>query len=62
MRIHKIVGSEAFAYSDHRLGPAYGSLRRFSGPRLHRFRSLRQAWPMMFAVAALAGVLIGRVV
>ncbi len=62
MRAHKIVGSEAFAYSDHRLGPAYGSLRSFSGPRLHRFRNLRQAWPMVFALAALVGAMIGRVI
>jgi hypothetical protein len=62
MRFHKIVGSEAFAYSDHRLSPAHGALRSFSGRRLHRFRTLRRAWPVLFLVAALIGAAIGRIV
>jgi hypothetical protein len=60
MSFHHIKGSEAFAYSDRRLSPAYGSLRSFSGPRLHRFRNLRQAWPLLFPIAAAVGAMIGR--
>ena len=59
MGFHRIVGSEAFAYSDRRLPPAYGALRSFSGRRLHRYRTLRQAWPLIFPVAAVVGALIG---
>jgi hypothetical protein len=60
MRIHRISGSEAFAYSDRRLSPAFGALRRFNGPRLRRFRNLRQAWPLLFPLAAVVGAMIGR--
>ena len=60
MRVHRIIGSEAFAYSDRRLSPAFGSLRRFNGPRLRRFRNFRQAWPLLFPIAAVIGALIGR--
>jgi hypothetical protein len=56
----RIKGSEAFAYSDRRLSPAYGSMRSFSGRRLHRFRAVRQAWPLLFPIAALIGAMIGR--
>ena len=60
MRFHHIKGSEAFAYSDRRLTPAFGALHGFSGPRVHRFRNLRQAWPLLFPMAALVGAMIGR--
>jgi hypothetical protein len=60
MSFHHIKGSEAFAYSDRRLSPAYGSLRTFSGRRVHRFRNLRQAWPLLFPIAAVVGAMIGR--
>jgi hypothetical protein len=60
MRLHRIKGSEAFDYSDRRLAPAYGSIRTFSGRRLHRFRSLRQVWPLIFPLAAVVGAIIGR--
>lgn len=60
MRIHRIIGSEAFAYSDRRLSPAFGALQSFNRPRLRRFRHLRQAWPLLFPVAAVVGALIGR--
>jgi hypothetical protein len=60
MARHRIKGSEAFAYSDHALSPAFGALQSFSGPRRHRFRNLRQAWPLLFPLAAVVGALIGR--
>ncbi len=60
MSLHHIKGSEAFAYSDRRLTPAFGALQNFSGRRVHRFRNLRQAWPLLFPIAAAVGVLIGR--
>jgi hypothetical protein len=60
MSRHRIKGSEAFAYSDHRFSPAYGSLVTFGGAKRRRFRNLRQAWPLLFPLAALVGALIGR--
>ena len=60
MSRHHIKGSEAFAYSDHRLSPAYGSLVSFNGFRRRRFKALRQAWPLLFPVAAIVGAMIGR--
>ncbi len=60
MGMHRIAGSEAFAYSDRRLSPAFGALHRFSGPRRRRFRTLRKAWPLVFPLAALVGAVIGR--
>jgi len=59
MSLHHIRGSEAFAYSDRQLSPAFGSMRTFSGRRLHRFRNLRQAWPLLFPIAAVVGAVIG---
>jgi hypothetical protein len=60
MGLHRIIGSEAFAYSDRRLSPAFGALRTFHGRRVHRFRRLRQAWPLLLPLAAVVGVVIGR--
>jgi hypothetical protein len=60
MRFHDIKGSEAFAYSDRRFTPGFGSMSAFSGRRVHRFRNLRQAWPLLFPLAAVVGAMIGR--
>jgi hypothetical protein len=60
MSHRRISGTEAFAYSDRRLSPAFGALQSFHGPRLHRFRNLRQAWPLLFPIAAVVGAMIGR--
>ncbi len=60
MSFHHIKGSEAFAYSDRRLSPAFGALHTFSGRRVHRFRNFRQAWPLLFPIAAVVGAMIGR--
>jgi hypothetical protein len=62
MKTRRIIGSEAFAYADHRLPPAHGALRRFSGRRGRRRRHLQRSWPLLFPLAAIIGMVIGRTI
>ena len=56
---HSIVGSEAFQYAEHRLGPAHGSIRMFN--RRRRVMP-RWFWPSLLGSGMLLLMAIGKTV
>ena len=57
MGFHRISGTEAFDYADHRLGPAHGAITTFRSPRVRR--SWVASWQVFAVLAGGATVVIG---
>ena len=54
---HRIIGSEAFDYVDHRLPPAWGSMSSFRSARLKQVYVPLWVWPILAACLGLGAML-----